>query len=172
MQQDDDGEERVTICVVWKGIAGVDDGASDLFTVSPTLNAEQIALLPPPVSVRYAQFDLSKGAIGAVYEGVPLDGGVRLAELLRKRNAGDVRNTSYPTFELSPLLLLREKYGDHVAQPASTPTASPVKTRHMTSVQLIEHLRANGVEPPDGLGTPRSVLRQLAADLEGPRFHE
>eukprot|EP00307_Rebecca_sp_RCC1486_P013360 CAMPEP_0119419160 /NCGR_PEP_ID=MMETSP1335-20130426/20080_1 /TAXON_ID=259385 /ORGANISM="Chrysoculter rhomboideus, Strain RCC1486" /LENGTH=167 /DNA_ID=CAMNT_0007444449 /DNA_START=39 /DNA_END=542 /DNA_ORIENTATION=- len=165
----EDGEVRVAIRVIWRGVAGVNDGASELFTVSPALNAEQIALLPPPVRVRTlsAQFDLSKGAIGVVHRGKPLDGGAKLADILAERDAGD---SSQITFELSPIFVLREKFGEHVAQPAepapSTPT-SPIKTRHMTSVQLIEYLRANGVEPPDGLGTPRSVLRKKAAEIEG-----
>jgi len=164
-------EGRVNIRVTWRSVPGVDDGATAPFTVSPTLSVEQVALLPPPLAVRHAQIELSSNQVGVVLGEANLMGTLTITELVKRGN-----DPASLHFEVYSVELLRQRFGA-LASPATprTPdkptrsrdTMSTVKSRHMTSVQLVEHLRSNNVELPEGLSTPRATLRKLAADLEG-----
>lgn len=173
---DADKDDRVAIRLTWRAIPSVKDGASATFRVSRKLRAGQIALLPPPLSVRQAQVDLSESRVGVVHRSTALHASLTLEDLLtlHGEDANMMNNllgdrASSPcllSLELMPAAKIVERHGSVRLTKAPVPFASTVKTRHMTSVQLLEYLRAHGTEPRDGLGTPRQALRELAADIE------
>jgi hypothetical protein len=158
-------ETRVPIRVTWRRIPGISDGATAPFAISRTLSARQISMLPPPLSVRQAQLDLSEQQVGIVHDGRPLDGELTLDELI---GLLALPSDAPVCFELMPAVTMLEQYGFDKLEPAKPSAAySPsVKTRHMTSVQLMEFLRHYGVERPDGPATSRNKLRQLAEGIE------
>ncbi|KAJ1636210.1 hypothetical protein T492DRAFT_960389 [Pavlovales sp. CCMP2436] len=156
-----DPEERVTIRVTWRSMAGIMNGATALFVVSRALKVSQLALLPPPVSVRQAQVDLSENAVGVVDAGQQLDSAKTLDQLLAQRPADE---TEPINLELMPVALIAKLNGAFGLAPV--PYVPSVSTRHMTSVQLVEFLRAHGIEPPLGFNTSRAVLREMVAAKE------
>ncbi|KAG8466178.1 hypothetical protein KFE25_001934 [Diacronema lutheri] len=173
-QSDEKSDERISITVTWRAIPSIRDGASASFTVSRKLKAGQVAMLPPPLNVRQAQVNLSEARVGVVHRNVALHASLTLEDLLKLHGAktrelsmlGMLSDTSVFSLELMPAQLILERYGREKLTKAPVPYASSIKTRYMTSVQLFEYLKAHGVEVPEGLGTPRTVLRELAAEIE------
>lgn len=158
-------ETRVAIRVTWRRFPGISDGATAPFAVSRKLSARQVSMLPPPLSVRQVQLDLSEEQVGIVHDGRPLDGALTLDELI---GLLALPSDAPVCFELMPAAIALELYGPVKLEPAK-PVAvySPsVKTRHMTSVQLMEYLRYYGVDLPDGPATSRNQLRKLAEEIE------
>ena len=158
-------ETRVPIRVTWRQFPGISDGATAPFAVSRSLTARQISMLPPPLSVRQAQLDLSEEQVGIVNDGRPLDGALTLEELV---DLLALPSDAPVCFELMPAATALELYGADKLEPARPVVVySPsVKTRHMTSVQLMEYLRYAGVDLPDGPATSRNQLRKLAEEIE------
>lgn len=168
---DDLKDGRIAIRLTWRAIPSVHDGASATFTVSRQLRAGQVAMLPPPLSVRQAQVDLSEARVGVVHKSSALHASLTLEDLLALHGADTsalnmLGDMSVLSLELMPAAKIRERFGAARLTKAPVPFAPSVKTRHMTSVQLLDYLKAHGVEPPDGLSTPRTTLRELAAEVE------
>jgi hypothetical protein len=155
--------ERVSIRVTWREIPTIKDGATAPFTVSRTLTAGQIAMLPPPVSVRQAQIELSEHKVGVVFDGRALDTKLTLDDLLTLQNGAAPKLLC---LDLLPADVVAERFGGNKIVPLKPSYSPSVKTRHMTSVQLVEFLKNNNHEAPDGLSTPRKLLRELAEELE------
>mmetsp|Transcript_10597 Transcript_10597/g.35925 ORF Transcript_10597/g.35925 Transcript_10597/m.35925 type:complete len:255 (-) Transcript_10597:186-950(-) len=175
MESREDG--RIPIRVVWRFLPGVEDGSSAVFRVSPELTAEQITLLPPPLACdSHGELDVSLSSLGVVFHERQLESSMRLDDLLQsaKEKMASSEGDDCGTFEVVPLSML-QPHTPPRSRGSTSPSRSPgsyktpsseVQSKHMTSVQLVDLLRARGVEPPEGYNTSRSALRQLLAELD------